>query len=152
MSNLFLPLEQQCILSISLSNRVIEDSAFWTLERDGKYSVRSTYRPVFKDERMEASSLNSLSRTLWNNIWNSSMFPRVKLFVWRVVSKAFPTKLGLSNRIPSIDSKCVVCGLMRSLCSMSLRIAQWHDVYGKRVVWRGSLREGSLRWWISGIG
>lgn len=49
-SQLFLPFEQERILSIPLSNRLPEDFFCWDSERNGKYSVRSAYRALISDE------------------------------------------------------------------------------------------------------
>lgn len=75
-----IPLEQQHILSIALSHRFLNDSIFWALENNGRYSVKLAYKDLFHDKNDVSMALSSTASSLWNHIWNFSLLPRVKLF------------------------------------------------------------------------
>uniref|UniRef100_A0A803MUC9 RNase H type-1 domain-containing protein n=1 Tax=Chenopodium quinoa TaxID=63459 RepID=A0A803MUC9_CHEQI len=106
---LFLPFEQERILSIPLSVRLLNDSICWDLEKGGDYSVRSAYRAIFGDYEAEIRTSGSSSSNFWGRMWAAATLPRVKVFFWRARRGALPTLVGLSKRIPGKNIVCSVC-------------------------------------------
>lgn len=78
-SQLFLPFEQERILSIPLSSRLPDDCLCWDLERDGVYSVRSAYRALIDDKWRGEEVASYEGRTIWNKVWKLKVLPRVKV-------------------------------------------------------------------------
>ncbi|XP_021737156.1 uncharacterized protein LOC110703671 [Chenopodium quinoa] len=108
---IFLPFEQECILSIPLSVRVLDDTICWDLEKGGDYKVRSAYRAIFGDYEADFRSSGSSSLKFWGKMWAAVTLPRVKVFFWRACRGALPTLVGLNKRIPGKNTTCSVCGL-----------------------------------------
>ena len=109
-SQLFLPFEQERVLSIPLSLRFPDDVLCWDLEKDGAYSVRSAYTALVNDEWFINEGASSSTNALWKKIWSAKVMPRVKIFAWRACLEALPTKSGLHRRVAAIDPACGVCG------------------------------------------
>uniref|UniRef100_A0A803MZ92 Reverse transcriptase zinc-binding domain-containing protein n=1 Tax=Chenopodium quinoa TaxID=63459 RepID=A0A803MZ92_CHEQI len=86
--DLFLPFEQERILSIPLSERRPADCLYWDASCSNDAAVRKA----------------------WNLMWSEPVLPRVKVFFWRACHEAVPTKKGLHIRIKDIDEVCGVCG------------------------------------------
>ncbi|XP_021723977.1 uncharacterized protein LOC110691367 [Chenopodium quinoa] len=105
----FLPIDQDRILSIPLSDRLPEDTLCWDLEKDGTYSNRSAYRTLFYDEWKQEEEATSSPRVIWKKIWNTNVLPRIKVFMWRACQNALPTRKGIGSRISGYDTTCYVC-------------------------------------------
>lgn len=97
------------MLSIPLSRRQPDDTLCWDLEKNGEYSVRSAYRELFEDEWEGEEAAPSNTMSLWKQVWQAKVLPRVKLFAWRACLDALPTRLGISKRVTGYDGFCGAC-------------------------------------------
>lgn len=84
----------------------------WDLEKDGRYSVQSTYKAISNDAWQLSEEASSSVNDVWRIIWSASVSSRVKLFAWRACIDALPTRLGLSKRVRSMSAACSMCGAM----------------------------------------
>lgn len=106
----FFPFEVDRVLSIPISSRLPEDTLCWDLEKDGCYSVWSAYKALWGDINAESEGSPSYAMDMWPKIWIANVLPRVKVFAWRAVSNALPTRQALGRRISGYNAVCGVCG------------------------------------------
>uniref|UniRef100_A0A2N9G3K6 Reverse transcriptase domain-containing protein n=1 Tax=Fagus sylvatica TaxID=28930 RepID=A0A2N9G3K6_FAGSY len=97
---LFLSYDSEAILRIPLSTRSPLDKLIWHETRDGTYSVRSGYKLLLKESRVNrpGSSQSLDPDPFWNKIWSLQIPTKVKHFVWRACHESLPTKSGLFRR------------------------------------------------------
>ena len=113
LDDLFYPEDIKCILK---SRPVISKDDFWVWghNRSGDYSVKSGYWPQyqFTNSRLlvEASALPSVNE-LKIQVWSLNTSPKIKTFLWKVLSEAIPVADMIISRGMNVDSRCQVCGL-----------------------------------------
>ncbi|XP_074266604.1 uncharacterized protein LOC141589883 [Silene latifolia] len=104
------------ILSIPLSSEDFDDSLFWALNKNGRYSVKSGYAVAFshlwsskatiKDHnRIDAASIAFCKNRLW-------VFPiqgKWKTFIWKLLSNSLPTGSEASKRNLPWNYQCKLC-------------------------------------------
>ncbi|OMO57964.1 reverse transcriptase [Corchorus capsularis] len=146
LQELFVQEDVDRILSIPLYQRPLRDTLIWNNAYNGQYSVRSGYFIA----RFLLGGLPFLLRIdLLNGVsfWGALVLPKVKFFLWRLVSNILPSKSQLQVRGVQIDSVCDVCGNDESSvyhiffdCPFSYR------VWGQSCPWiQGYLSEWSSR-------
>ncbi|KAJ4746298.1 Ribonuclease H-like superfamily protein [Rhynchospora pubera] len=86
----------------------VEDRLIWHRSRTGKYSVKEGYNQLLLPAYQQ---LPSNIGALWVmiNRWKF-LAPKVKLFLWRMLSKALPLASNLHSRIIAISPLCQRCG------------------------------------------
>ncbi|XP_074318184.1 uncharacterized protein LOC141654978 [Silene latifolia] len=104
------------ILSIPLSSDDFDDSLFWDLNKNGRYSVKSGYAVAFsylwsskaamKDRnRMDAASIAFCKKRLW-------VLPiqgKWKTFIWKLLSNSLPIGTEASKRNLPWNYHCKLC-------------------------------------------
>ncbi|XP_043717635.1 uncharacterized protein LOC122665544 [Telopea speciosissima] len=121
--SLFSASDVAAILKIPLSLNPAEDKRYWSASRDGRFSVKSTYKLLIKKEEEEASARASSSRyRLWEHTPEE-----------RVCNEAIASGDGLKARQINIDSSCSRCGAHSELGDHIL-----FDYPFARSVWFGS--------------
>lgn len=92
----YLPHYEEKILSIITSTTSVEDTLVWLFEKSGVYSTRSGYRVAVTWEQERISPDPNFD---WvKHLWNVKTSPKLKDFLWRVVSKAIPVSANLERR------------------------------------------------------
>ena len=111
--NLFLPHEAELILSIPISLSSCEDQMVWPHNPDGLYFVRSGYRRLMEDDRLEVPSTSDLSttRSLWKGVWGLCVPNRVKTLLWRAGTNSLSSLEKLKKRKIVLDDLCPGCKL-----------------------------------------
>ncbi|KAK9749029.1 hypothetical protein RND81_02G097800 [Saponaria officinalis] len=90
--SIFLPFEQDRILSIFLSHNKPDDTWCWDPEKDGIYSLKSAYRlPTDDTTNTEGQSDFSREQWLWNKISSTPVLVRIKLFFRQLCNEALAT-------------------------------------------------------------
>jgi ribonuclease HI len=109
--SLFLPYDVEAILKIPLSGRQQEDRLYWFETQNGKYSVRSGYKLLCKDDRanIPESSRQWDPDPLWKRIWRARVPAKIRTFLWRACHDSLPTKLGLFKRQVTPNPLCETC-------------------------------------------
>ncbi|CAN1824958.1 Putative ribonuclease H protein At1g65750 [Linum perenne] len=83
------------------------DKLIWHFDSKGNYSVRSAYRVLME-------SINSrpdlVVHGAWSQLWDLSVPPRIKNFMWRLVREVIPTRAALRRRHIAVPQGCGVCG------------------------------------------
>ncbi|KAM5560293.1 hypothetical protein ABKV19_021457 [Rosa sericea] len=101
LSELFTEMEVTKIAAIPLSIRPAEDRMVWHYDGKGVYNVRSGYHVMVNSLRSHAwASTSSLIaggqlRSYWNKLWQANVPPKVKVFTWRLLNGALPTRSAL---------------------------------------------------------
>lgn len=113
LNDLFFPQDIEIVLKIK---PVISSPDFytWNHSRSRDYDVRSGYWLAENVDNKEAfvsgglqPSLNGIKET----IWSLNTAPKIKIFLWKVISGALSVADNLIDRGMKIDSRCQLCGL-----------------------------------------
>lgn len=133
---IFLSFEAQTILGIPVNRFRTRDKLIWHETTTGQFTVRSTYHLAMSHRHGSdvASSSSGVSH-IWKHVWDLSVPPRVKTFLWRVCHNILPTLDNLQKRSGTwwylLNVHSVV--LLASLFNMYFVIAGWQKRYGKDV-------------------
>ncbi|XP_024006491.1 uncharacterized protein LOC112083001 [Eutrema salsugineum] len=105
--------DKEVIKNIFLAQEEEDDKLIWHYSKDGDYSVRSGY---YLARRLADPNMNNVppphgDPILKDKIWKLNIVPKLKHFLWRIVSKALGTATRLQSRGIYIDPKCQRCGL-----------------------------------------
>ncbi|KAJ9159617.1 hypothetical protein P3X46_025114 [Hevea brasiliensis] len=89
------------------------DSIVWHFDRSGVYSVKSGYRFLVNKARnanaQHPHQSFSISKDVWKSIWSLDMQPKIKVFMWKVMLNALPSKENLYRRGITLDFNCPIC-------------------------------------------
>uniref|UniRef100_A0A803Q328 Reverse transcriptase domain-containing protein n=1 Tax=Cannabis sativa TaxID=3483 RepID=A0A803Q328_CANSA len=101
----------QAIISIPLHKISTPDTYYWSLTPHGSYAVNSGYHLAHRQlHHTEPSpSNNKSSHDWWKALWNLSLPPKVKHFLWRVCHDILPTSRNLFNRKTITSPHCSRC-------------------------------------------
>ncbi|GAA0175267.1 hypothetical protein LIER_28477 [Lithospermum erythrorhizon] len=112
--------EMNRVLSIPLSKHNIRDRVIWNHSRSGEYYTSSWYltaRDMRKNGDLHGNYRGESSRggsvgSWWKELWSLKMPPRVKLFLWKCLDNALPTRDNLMKRGMKGEECCVLCNSM----------------------------------------
>ena len=111
--SMFLPRDVEWIKSIPLSKWKPSDVLIWNGTKQGTFSVKSAYKLLYSQQTAaEASSSSSgnTAPTFWSSIWDASVPPKVRIFMWRACKGILPTQAHLFDKGISNTFTCVWCG------------------------------------------
>lgn len=105
------PEDQMALRGIHLPITVAPDRLLWNYNTIGDYTVRSGYWLYTHDPSYTGPLLPAPhgSLDLKKQIWKLSIQPKIKHFLWRVLSKALATSTRLISRGMAIDPICPHC-------------------------------------------
>uniref|UniRef100_A0A803PGT3 Reverse transcriptase domain-containing protein n=1 Tax=Cannabis sativa TaxID=3483 RepID=A0A803PGT3_CANSA len=86
-----------------------EDALMWHYTMNGDYTVASGYNLIQREKQKAETSNKSIARGWWKSVWQSSITPKMKNFVWRVCHNRLPSKSELVKRGIQLDSTCSGC-------------------------------------------
>ncbi|CAN0880449.1 Putative ribonuclease H protein At1g65750 [Linum grandiflorum] len=108
---LFTDNDVQTILAIPLPIEQTTDKHIWPLSPSGAYKVLSGYElavgPIIQESYY--SPLSDMLPADWTSMWNIPMIPKLKLFIWKILRGALPTRDLIQTRIRDINPQCPVC-------------------------------------------
>lgn len=84
-----------------------EDNLRWSFTKDERVSVKSAYHYI--RERNRTGDDNTPSGRGWMIIWNTQVWPKVKLFMWKFAANAIPVRSNLQRRGFVVTSVCPSC-------------------------------------------
>ncbi|KAM7260659.1 hypothetical protein ACFE04_011332 [Oxalis oulophora] len=90
--------EAKAIKAMPIGNGQVSDQWIWENARNGCYSVKSGYviaQGMRPDLNNDPPGKNI---TFWSKLWNLNMYPKLKIFAWKLSSEILPTKLALSKK------------------------------------------------------
>ena len=77
---------------------LVQDTPIWPFTRDGCYSVKTGYHIIASEllnpHRPSPSSPDSQA-WICKSIWNANVQPKIKHFMWKLLSNSLPTKVNL---------------------------------------------------------
>lgn len=85
------------------------DKWFWLEDVKGQYTVKSGYRLL--SSSLPHFSANNIPFK-WLRLWNLSISPKVKNFLWRVMHDCLPTLENLKRKFVDVNPICQVCKLV----------------------------------------
>ncbi|KAJ1687942.1 hypothetical protein LUZ63_019332 [Rhynchospora breviuscula] len=90
-----------------LTNEV-QDRLIWHKSKKGKYSVKEGYNQLFLPAQQGTQANIGVQWSIINR-WKF-LAPKVKLFLWRMLSRALPLASNLHSRIMALSPLCQRCG------------------------------------------
>lgn len=89
-------------MRMNWSETIGEDLMFWCGNPRGLFSVNNYFELNCIEERQVDG--------IWKSLWKSKVHERLKIFGWKVLANALPTRELLGRRLGLIDTSCLVCG------------------------------------------
>jgi hypothetical protein len=91
----FIETDRRAIRQIPLG-RFLEDEWGWTHERNGCFSVRSTYKLIssLQQANVASGSGDSTTNACWRKLWKLQVPPKVRSFWWRAIKKNYSDQAG----------------------------------------------------------
>ncbi|KAF6168650.1 hypothetical protein GIB67_005262 [Kingdonia uniflora] len=112
------------------------DELRWCPSKDGKFSIKSTYRTLLSGNDMEQVVG---SPALMLKIWHNRASPRAQMFAWKCIRNIVPCREKIATRLSFEDVSCPMC----SAPSESLHHFLLECAF-TRVVWFGTFFWGLL--------
>ncbi|KAJ4763344.1 RNA-directed DNA polymerase (reverse transcriptase)-related family protein [Rhynchospora pubera] len=110
----------------------LPDRLIWRRVKEGRYTVKEGYK--WRVQQPLINTQNQRSMQHWKKIANlKNVVPKVKIFLWRLLSKTLPIAQNLNNRISAISPMCQRCNEENEF--------ETHVFFfcpGSRAVWFGS--------------
>lgn len=100
-----------------------EDQVQWVAKGNGKASVKVVYEHLIMNRdgmKKEEGKHNFL-----RNLWKAAIFPKWKIFIWKIMQNALAVKENLSKRGIVTDMMCMFCKKMEDSCSHLFRDCQF---------------------------
>lgn len=88
------------------------DTVIWGCSPNGHYDTKSGYKLSEKLALLQTDTSNALpplEKQLWSKLWKAKTPPKLRHFLWRVVSGALAVKDQLRTRGIHIDATCSAC-------------------------------------------
>ncbi|CAA7042886.1 unnamed protein product [Microthlaspi erraticum] len=116
-----------------ICSRATYDMVGWHYNKNGIYSVKSAYWLATHLPEFQVIESPSSNMVLNKAIWKISTAPKIKHFIWKIISGSLSTKETLKRRHIIRDSTCLRCCQQEETASHLL----FECPYAQQV-WRGS--------------
>ncbi|KAJ4766019.1 Ribonuclease H-like superfamily protein [Rhynchospora pubera] len=108
----------------------IKDRLIWLHTKAGNYSVKEGYQRLIQ----LAPRNGNVEGELWKRIWGwKGVVPKVRIFMWRLLSKALPVAQNMHTRINRFSPTCQRCHEENEY-----EVHCFFFCHGSRAVWFGS--------------
>lgn len=111
------------------------DSFKWCFANNGFYNSKSGYKLLQELQDLQAPTSNNmplLERRLWSSLWKAKAPPKLRHFLWRILSGALAVKQQLCTRGIQIDPTCSICGeAPESICHMLFHCPRAREVWNR---------------------
>ncbi|KAJ4780270.1 RNA-directed DNA polymerase (reverse transcriptase)-related family protein [Rhynchospora pubera] len=110
---------------------LLADKLIWLKAKNGKYTVKQGF-----DQLQGAITQVPRDRLnlQWVDMWNwKGIIPKVKVFIWRLISKSLPVAQNMHRRIHALSPVCHRCGEENEFETHCMFFC-----HSSRVVWFGS--------------
>lgn len=96
----------QIISTVQLPRGEGVDRLIFSPSTNGEFSVSKAYRHM----KEHGEILNQTDMKFWQHIWKKGeVAPRIRLFLWRLISKALPLGKTLLTRGIRVNPTCAIC-------------------------------------------
>ncbi|KAJ4766926.1 Ribonuclease H-like superfamily protein [Rhynchospora pubera] len=103
----------------------LKDRLIWECTKSGRYTVKEGYNCIISRLGMQGGDIS------WKHVWQWKMIvPKVRMFMWRLLSNALPLAQNLSYRIRTISSMCQRCNQENEFATHCMFFCQ-----GSRMIW-----------------
>ncbi|KAJ3687049.1 hypothetical protein LUZ61_016213 [Rhynchospora tenuis] len=108
----------------------MKDQLVWDYIKSGNYTVKEGYNCVISGMQVQGGDVQ------WRYIWSWKMIvPKVRLFIWRLMTNTLPIAQNLNTRIHAISPMCQRCNQENEFATHCFFFC-----HGSRMVWfRGEL-------------
>uniref|UniRef100_A0A803Q947 Reverse transcriptase domain-containing protein n=1 Tax=Cannabis sativa TaxID=3483 RepID=A0A803Q947_CANSA len=107
--NHFYESDIQDILEVPITGFSGKDDIIWSRESSRLFTIKFAYHLALSTQDIRSSSSDVTSRKFWNKIWHSQAPPKIKHFMWRVVSHTIPVASNLFVRHILDSPLCSFC-------------------------------------------
>ncbi|KAJ4757443.1 RNA-directed DNA polymerase (reverse transcriptase)-related family protein [Rhynchospora pubera] len=108
----------------------VSDKLVWKHTNSGAYTVKEGYKQLVRNNPISGK----IDGALWARIWGwKNVAPKVRVFMWRLLSKALPISQNMHTRINSFSPTCQRC-----LEENEYEVHCFFFCQGSRAVWFGS--------------
>ena len=126
----FLPPDIHSIMKIKLPSQSCNDRVIWHYDRCGEYTVKSGYHVARTWKNLDNVASSSISSRQWATIWKLIVPCKVKIFLWRALSRLLSSMENLELKMVVADSRCRICGEAGESILHALFVCQHaHDVW-----------------------
>ncbi|KAJ4767870.1 RNA-directed DNA polymerase (reverse transcriptase)-related family protein [Rhynchospora pubera] len=108
----------------------LKDTMIWNQSKKGKYNVKEGYQLMYNQRRVQTTSAAS---DLWVAKQRWKIIPKVKIFLWRLISGALMLSNNVHRRISAVSPMCQRCGEENEFESHCFFFC-----HGSRAVWFAS--------------
>lgn len=104
--------DQILVKNIYLPQTKKVDRLVWNYDKSGEYTVKSEYWFAFNNSTPDSSNLTIPhgDHLLKAKIWKSDIMPKLKYFLWRILSKALTTITRLNTRVYILTTHVIDVG------------------------------------------
>lgn len=91
----------------------VDDFFVWKHNRSGDFSVKSGYwlaAQIAKEPLIREACAQPSINSLKEQVWKLQTEPKIKVFLWKMLSSALPVGDMLSRRKMKVDGRCQMCG------------------------------------------
>lgn len=135
----FLPYEVDTILRVPTAGQGQPDTRYWTLEKKGRYSIKtgywSAYHTLHPVELNLTNGSSSKKDPFWNKIWNLEIPPKTKIFIWKAAHDIIASETNLVNHHVPGNPRCNLCGYHWANTSHTLLFCQETKTTWKTTEW-----------------
>lgn len=107
---LFLEDIKMSILNICILRLGEQDSMVWAASSSGTFSVKSAHRVIQPSFNIMMVRENDSAHKNWELIWKTSLYPRHKFLLWKILSDTLPTRERLRGILKIQQEDCLICG------------------------------------------
>lgn len=99
------------VLAIHIPKEANEDGFEWFHSKNGDYSVKSGYWYRIKKIREQDRGMQSQEGmdVFWVKWWKRKIFPKWKIFVWKILNGCIPVRVNLRKRNIQVSAACPLC-------------------------------------------
>ena len=88
----------------------MEDMLYWPWEQDGRYSCKTGYRFLKKDEvGFPVAENQDHEKEIWKKIWALECPNKIRNLIWRACRNSLPSKCNLLHRTIITEQRCDRC-------------------------------------------
>ncbi|KAJ4819788.1 RNA-directed DNA polymerase (reverse transcriptase)-related family protein [Rhynchospora pubera] len=95
-------------VSKPMGSPLLTDKLIWLKAKKGKYTVKQGYEELQEDAMNTPLDVSNLQ---WVHMWKWEVMPKVKVLIWRLLSKTLPVAQNMHRRINAFSPMCQRCGL-----------------------------------------